>query len=58
MKKLNSLKRCVRTTVWTCRTKTAKIKKEHIDVMAMCCKSNISLFDFCCFSSTSSYCRP
>ena len=23
--------------------------------MAMCCKSNISLFDFCCFSSASSW---
>ena len=27
---------------------------KHIDVMTMCCKSNISLFDFCCFSSASS----
>jgi len=26
--------------------------------MAMCCKSNISLFDFCCFSSASYDCRP
>ena len=25
--------------------------------MAMCCKSNISLFDFCCFSSASSIVR-
>jgi len=24
---------------------------EHIDVMEMCCKGNINLFDFCCFSS-------
>ena len=36
------------------KSKKANITWEHIDVMVMCCKSNISLFDFCCFSSASS----
>jgi len=45
-------------TVMNCRTKTAKIKKADITFAAHCHNvnvllSNISLFDFCCFSSAS-----
>ena len=59
--KNNSLKRCVRTTVIN-STKTAKIKKADITFAAHCNNvnvflSNMSFFDFCCFSRVND-CRP
>ena len=36
------------------KSKRLILLRSDTDVMAMCCKSNISLFDFCCFSSASS----
>jgi len=58
IKNLTALKRLLRSTSATRRSKTANIKKDditsqHSDILAMCCKVISSFCDICCFRSAS-----
>jgi len=62
VKKLNSLKQCVRTTCFSHKTKTANIKKDVSPSITspkcQCDAMQYNLFDICCFSFVTKTSRP